>query len=55
MLIVVLWFSLVKSAYSGILPSLMADLFPTETRSTGLSLSRADFWWFCTIYSCFAY
>jgi MFS transporter, MHS family, proline/betaine transporter len=39
MLVVVLWFSLVKSAYSGILPSLMAELFPTETRSTGLSLS----------------
>jgi MHS family proline/betaine transporter-like MFS transporter len=33
------WLSLVKAGYSGILPSLLAELFPTETRGVGMSLS----------------
>jgi len=31
--------SLLKTAYSGVLPSLMAELFPTRTRGTGVALS----------------
>ncbi len=38
-LLVVCWLSLLKAAYSGVLPGLMAELFPTATRSTGMSLS----------------
>jgi MFS transporter, MHS family, proline/betaine transporter len=33
------WLSLVKAGYSGVLPSLLAELFPTETRAVGMSLS----------------
>jgi MFS transporter, MHS family, proline/betaine transporter len=33
------WLSLVKAGYSGVLPSLMAELFPTATRGVGVSLS----------------
>ena len=33
------WLSLLKTAYSGVLPSLMAELFPTRTRGTGIALS----------------
>ena len=33
------WLSLVKAGYSGVLPSLLAELFPTETRGVGMSLS----------------
>jgi MHS family proline/betaine transporter-like MFS transporter len=33
------WLSLVKAGYSGVLPSLMAELFPTETRGVGMSVS----------------
>jgi MHS family proline/betaine transporter-like MFS transporter len=33
------WLSLVKAGYSGVLPSLLAELFPTETRGIGMSLS----------------
>jgi MFS transporter, MHS family, proline/betaine transporter len=36
---VVCWLSLLKTAYSGVLPSLMAELFPTRTRGTGVALS----------------
>jgi MHS family proline/betaine transporter-like MFS transporter len=36
---VVCWLSLLKTAYSGVLPSLMAELFPTQTRGTGVALS----------------
>ena len=35
----VCWISLLKSFYSGALPSLMAKMFPPETRVTGMSLS----------------
>jgi hypothetical protein len=28
-----------KTSYSGVLPSLMAEIFPTRTRSTGIALS----------------
>jgi len=34
----VCWLSLLKSFYSGALPSLMAAIFPPQTRVTGLSL-----------------
>ena len=33
------WLSLVKAGYSGVLPALMSELFPTETRGVGVSLS----------------
>jgi len=36
---IVCWLSLLKTAYSGVLPSLMAQIFPTRTRSTGMALS----------------
>jgi MFS transporter, MHS family, proline/betaine transporter len=36
---VVCWLSLLKTSYSGVLPSLMAEIFPSQTRSTGLALS----------------
>ncbi len=35
----VCWLSLLKSFYSGALPSLMARVFPTSTRVSGMSLS----------------
>ncbi len=35
----VCWLGLLKSFYSGALPSLMAKIFPTVTRVTGMSLS----------------
>src|SRR3954464_4131766 len=34
------WLSLVKAGYSGVLPSLLAELFPTETRGIGMSLGH---------------
>ena len=33
------WLNLIKAGYSGVLPSLLAGLFPTETRAIGMSLS----------------
>ncbi len=36
---VVCWLSLLKTAYSGVLPSLMAEIFPARTRATGMALS----------------
>jgi MHS family proline/betaine transporter-like MFS transporter len=39
LMLVVCWFSLLKSFFSGALPSLMARVFPVETRVSGLSLS----------------
>ncbi len=36
---IVCWLSLLKAAYSGTLPALMAELFPISTRSTGIALS----------------
>src|SRR5690348_7603473 len=36
---IVCWLSLLKAAYSGTLPALMAELFPTATRGTGIALS----------------
>jgi MHS family proline/betaine transporter-like MFS transporter len=35
------WLSLVKAAYSGVLPSQLAELFPTPIRGVGVSLSFA--------------
>ncbi|HXX08506.1 MAG TPA: MFS transporter [Pseudolabrys sp.] len=35
----VCWLSLLKAAYSGTLPALMAELFPTATRSTGIAVA----------------
>jgi MHS family proline/betaine transporter-like MFS transporter len=31
--------SLLKAGYSGVLPSLMAEIFPIQTRASGMSLS----------------
>jgi MHS family proline/betaine transporter-like MFS transporter len=36
---IVCWLSILKAAYSGTLPALMAEIFPIETRGTGLALS----------------
>jgi MFS family permease len=36
---IVCWLSLLKAAYSGALPALMAELFPTATRSTGIAVA----------------
>jgi len=36
---IVCWLSLLKAAYSGVLPALMSELFPVATRSTGIALS----------------
>jgi MHS family proline/betaine transporter-like MFS transporter len=33
------WLSLVKAGYSGVLPSLLSELFPVETRAIGMSFS----------------
>jgi len=38
-ILMVCWLSLLKTAYSGVLPALLADIFPTKTRSTGMSLA----------------
>jgi MHS family proline/betaine transporter-like MFS transporter len=38
MVAVVVWMSLLKACYSGVLPALMSELFPTETRAAGMSL-----------------
>ena len=37
--LIVCWLSLLKAAYSGILPAFMAELFPVQTRGTGIALS----------------
>lgn len=37
--LIVCWLSLLKTAYSGVLPSLMSEIFPTGTRATGMALS----------------
>jgi MFS transporter, MHS family, proline/betaine transporter len=36
---IVCWLSLLKTMYSGVMPSLMAEIFPTRTRGTGMALS----------------
>ena len=36
---IVCWLSLVKTIYSGVMPSLLAEIFPIRTRSTGMALS----------------
>src|SRR5438128_4805276 len=33
------WLQLVKAGYSGVLPSLLSEQFPVETRAIGVSLS----------------
>jgi MHS family proline/betaine transporter-like MFS transporter len=38
MILAVGWMSLLKAGYSGVLPALLSELFPTETRSVGMSL-----------------
>ncbi len=38
MILVVAWMSLLKAGYSGVLPALLSELFPTETRGLGMSL-----------------
>jgi MFS transporter, MHS family, proline/betaine transporter len=37
--LIVCWLSLLKAGYSGILPALLAELFPVQTRGTGIALS----------------
>ena len=39
LILIVAWLSLLKAAYSGVLPAFMAELFPTRTRGTGMALS----------------
>ncbi len=38
-IIAVGWLQLLKAGYSGVLPSLMSELFPVETRAIGVALS----------------
>jgi len=33
------WLSILKAAYSGVLPALMSELFPIATRSTGIAVA----------------
>jgi MHS family proline/betaine transporter-like MFS transporter len=33
------WLNLIKAGYSGVLPSLLSEQFPVETRAIGVSLS----------------
>jgi MHS family proline/betaine transporter-like MFS transporter len=35
--LVVAWMSLLKAGYSGVLPALLSELFPTATRGVGMS------------------
>jgi MHS family proline/betaine transporter-like MFS transporter len=37
-IIAVAWLQLCKAGYSGVLPSLLSELFPVETRAIGVSL-----------------
>ncbi len=37
-IVAVAWLQLVKAGYSGVLPSLMSDLFPVDTRALGVAL-----------------
>jgi MHS family proline/betaine transporter-like MFS transporter len=39
LMLMVCWISLLKSLFSGALPSLMAKIFPVATRVSGMSLS----------------
>ena len=39
LIVMVGWMGLLKTAYSGALPALMTEIFPTETRVTGVALS----------------
>jgi MHS family proline/betaine transporter-like MFS transporter len=39
LMLVVCWFSLLKSFFSGALPSLMGKIFPVQTRVSGMALS----------------
>ncbi len=36
---IVCWLSILKAAYSGVLPSLMSELFPIATRSSGIAIA----------------
>jgi MFS transporter, MHS family, proline/betaine transporter len=38
-IIAVCWLQLLKSGYSGVLPSLLSELFPVDTRAIGVALS----------------
>jgi MHS family proline/betaine transporter-like MFS transporter len=38
-IVIVCWLSILKAAYSGVLPSLMSELFPIATRSSGVAIS----------------
>jgi MFS transporter, MHS family, proline/betaine transporter len=38
-ILAVAWLSLLKTGYSGVLPSFMAECFPSQTRATGMALS----------------
>jgi MHS family proline/betaine transporter-like MFS transporter len=37
--IAVAWLQMVKAGYSGVLPSLMSDQFPVDTRAVGVAFS----------------
>jgi MFS transporter, MHS family, proline/betaine transporter len=37
--LIVCWLSLLKAGYSGILPALLAEIFPIQTRGTGIAFS----------------
>ena len=33
------WIAIIKAGYAGALPALMAEIFPTQIRGTGMSLA----------------
>ncbi|WP_027729648.1 MFS transporter [Variovorax paradoxus] len=39
MMLMMVWLGALKACYSGVLPALMSEIFPTETRASGLSIS----------------
>nr|WKF56202.1 Proline/betaine transporter [Paraburkholderia busanensis] len=39
MLLALIWIGVLKATYFGALPALMSEIFPTQTRATGLSVS----------------
>ena len=39
MLLALIWIGVLKATYFGALPALMSEIFPTQTRATGLAVS----------------
>lgn len=39
MMTIMVWLGLLKACYSGVLPALLSEIFPTETRASGMCIS----------------